>query len=401
MESGLHTALVTIACGGTGGHLFPGVAVAEALGNKGVSTQLLISTKAVDQLATASAGQLDIVRLPALPPSLHRVVGFSKAFWRSCRICLLNFRRRRPSSLLVMGGFTSAPAVLAARLAHVPVFLHEANAVPGRANRCLAPLAREVFVYFPQAARRLRNRQVSVTGMPVRSEFRRATREECCRALGLAPDAPVLLVTGGSQGARPVNRLMEKTVGILTVRAPQLQYVHLTGPDDAETLRRVYRDHKCRAFVSPFFGEMWFAMGAATLAVTRAGASSMAEQAATRLPAILIPYPHAADNHQYYNAKAFCDTGAACLLPQTDAAPEPLANLVLDLLQNSLRRVEMQEALAKWDAQDAADTVAERLLTSQQRVGNAAAAREATGPLTTATIVGAEVANSHVDGRGH
>lgn len=369
MERERGSPLAAIACGGTGGHLFPGVAVARALKERGVEAQLLVSSKAVDEIGTGWVPGVEVVRLPVLPFSGRGVGRSVWALCKSVRVCAGLFRRRRPCAVLAMGGFASAPAVVCARLMGIPVFLHEANAVPGRANRWFSRFAREVFVYFPEAGRRLKNRRVCVSGMPVRGEFERLDRDRCCQALGLDAQLPVLLVMGGSQGARPLNGLMEKTVGMLAAEAPELQYVHLTGAHDADLMRRAYEKHGVRAVVEAFFREMWIVLGAATLAVTRAGASSLAEQAAVRLPAILIPFPYAADDHQYHNARAFEQSGAACVLRQSDATPETVAKLVLDLLRDRRRLEMMRQALGKWHVKYAAERIADALAGLAGRVG--------------------------------
>ncbi|MGC8991191.1 MAG: undecaprenyldiphospho-muramoylpentapeptide beta-N-acetylglucosaminyltransferase, partial [Verrucomicrobiia bacterium] len=361
MERECGSPLATIACGGTGGHLFPGVAVARALKERGVEAQLLVSSKAVDEIGSGWLAGVEVVRLPVLPFSRRGLGRSVLALCKSVRMCAGLFRRRRPCAVLAMGGFASAPAVVCGRLMGIPVFLHEANAVPGRANRWFSRFAREVFVYFPEAGGRLKNRRVCVSGMPVRGEFERLDRGTCCKALGLDARSPVLLVMGGSQGARPLNGLMEKAVGMLAAEAPELQYVHLTGAYDVDLMRRAYEKHGVRAVVEAFFREMWVVLGAATLAVTRAGASSLAEQAAVRLPAILIPFPYAADDHQYHNARAFEQTGAACVLRQSDATPETVARLVLDLLRDRRRLEMMRQALGKWHVKDASERIADAL----------------------------------------
>jgi len=370
MERECGSPLATIACGGTGGHLFPGVAVARALKEMGVEAQLLVSSKAVDEIGAGWVPGVEVVRLPVLPFTRR---GLGRSVWALCksvRVCAGLFRRRRPCAVLAMGGFASAPAVVCARLMGIPVFLHEANAVPGRANRLFSRFAREVFVYFPEAAARLKNRAVSVSGMPVRGEFDGVDRDRCCKVLGLDAQLPVLLVMGGSQGARPLNGLMEKAVGLLAAAAPELQYVHLTGAHDVELMRRAYEKHGARAVVEAFFREMWVVLGAATLAVTRAGASSLAEQAAVRLPAILIPFPFAADDHQYHNARAFEQTGAGCVLRQSDATPETVARLVLDLLRDRRRLELMRQALGKWHVKDASARIANALAVLAGRAGD-------------------------------
>src|SRR5438034_1876548 len=151
-----------------------------------------------------------------------------------------------------------------------------------------------------------------------------------CRVnLGLDADRPVLLVMGGSQGASAVNHLVSQSLALLSTQSPDLQFLHLTGAGDFKKVGDAYAARKLKAVVRPFLTEMELALGAATVAVSRAGASSMAELAAMRLPSILIPYPAAADNHQFYNARAFADVGAALLLEQSSGTGEKLATLVL------------------------------------------------------------------------
>jgi UDP-N-acetylglucosamine--N-acetylmuramyl-(pentapeptide) pyrophosphoryl-undecaprenol N-acetylglucosamine transferase len=261
-----------------------------------------------------------------------------------------------------MGGFTSAGPALAAKRLGLPVFLHEANSIPGRANRWLAHLADGAFVYFPEAAGRISHQHVRVTGMPVRSQFEPADAESCRRALQLDPHRPVVLIMGGSQGAGPINEALVASLPELAEREPDLQFIHLTGVAGGDAVAAAYRVQGRRAFVAPFLTEMELALGAATLAVTRSGASSLAEQAAMRLPAILIPYPHAADNHQLYNARAFADTGAARLLPQSAASAERLTMEIRSLLADEPRRRGMQVALRPWHCAEAARAVAEIIL---------------------------------------
>lgn len=261
-----------------------------------------------------------------------------------------------------MGGFTSAAPVLAGRLAGMPAFLHESNTIPGRANRWLARWVRVAFVGFPQAARRLPCRAVEVVGTPVRPQFREISAPAARRALGLDPERPVLLVLGGSQGATAVNDLVVRSLDDLRRAEPGLQFLHLTGRADFEKTRGAYQSAGVKAVVRPFLTEMELAMGAASVAVSRAGASSLAELAAMRLPAVLIPYPFAADNHQFHNALAFVETGAARMLTQQEAKPEVLSGMVSGLLRSEPHRQEMRLALAAWHRPDAARRVAQIML---------------------------------------
>jgi UDP-N-acetylglucosamine--N-acetylmuramyl-(pentapeptide) pyrophosphoryl-undecaprenol N-acetylglucosamine transferase len=174
---------------------------------------------------------------------------------------------------------------------------------------------------------------------------------------------------GGSQGASGINGLVIGALDKLTggahgVACPtsELQFFHLSGPSDVEKVRRAYTEKNLRAVVHGFFGEMDTALGAATVAVSRSGASSLAEIAAMRVPSVLVPFPAATDNHQFFNAKAFQETGAAHLLEQKDATAESFANLLLDLTTNAAAREKMQVALAKWHAPQAAEQIAETML---------------------------------------
>src|SRR5262249_53399736 len=159
------------------------------------------------------------------------------------------------------------------------------------ANRWLAPLANQIFAGFPKAVRRFHRDNVRVTGTPVRSQFHPRDAAACRRQLGLNPHRPVLLVMGGSQGANGVNELSLRALPTLARLLPELQFLHLTGPNDEKRAHQAYVDNHLEAVIHPFLDQMEIALGAATVAISRAGASSLAEMAAMRLPAILIPYP--------------------------------------------------------------------------------------------------------------
>jgi UDP-N-acetylglucosamine--N-acetylmuramyl-(pentapeptide) pyrophosphoryl-undecaprenol N-acetylglucosamine transferase len=352
-----------IACGGTGGHLFPGLAVGRELRRRGCAVTLLVSCREIDRQAAAAAGEMEVVRLPAVGLARGNVPSFLWHFWQSFRMSRLCFVRRPPQLVLAMGGFTAAPPVLAARRLGARTFLHESNTVPGRANRWLARWVDGVFVYFPAASEGLRARRIEVTGMPVREEFLRLAPAAAARtALGLKGDAPVLLVMGGSQGARKINELITGILPALLEAVPRLQFVHLTGPDDLERVRAAYAARGCPAVVRAFLGDMAPALAAADAAVSRAGASSLAEFAACRLPAILIPYPTAADNHQYHNALAFARGGAARALPQDTLSPELLTREIVALLGDAARQTAMRQALRAWHSPQAAADIADRML---------------------------------------
>ena len=357
------SASAVIACGGTGGHLFPGLAVAEELRQRGCQVTLMVSPKDVDQQAIASISGMGIVTLPAAGLTRGGWAGFLAGFVKSYRLARRLFACQRPDIILAMGGFVSAPPVAAGRRCGAKTFLHESNSIPGRANRWLAPWVDGAFVYFSAAATRLRTKRVEVSGMPVRPQFLRPLAAAQARAaLGLNPASPVVLVMGGSQGATRINELALAAVPALRQAVPDLQFMHLTGARDLEKVRAAYQAGNVPAWVRAFFDDMGTALAAADVAVSRAGASSLAELAARGLPAVLIPYPTAADNHQYFNALAFAQSGAARLLPQQAATPGQLAREILDLLRDGSKRSAMKQSLVAWHAPGASAQIAERIL---------------------------------------
>lgn len=354
--------LIAIACGGTGGHLFPGLAVAERLRERGGRVLLLVSRKEIDRQAVESASDVDVLTLPAVGLSGRRVWAFFRGLAQSYRVARNRFKSDPPGAALAMGGFTSVGPMLAARRGGSLCFLHESNAVPGRANRLVSRGVNHAFVGFSCASSGLRCSGVTVTGTPVRHQFRRVDAQRARLALGLAPDRPVLIIMGGSQGAAGVNELVLRSLMLIAEQAPELQYLHLSGATEAPAVRSTYDRLKLDAVVLPFLAEMERGMDAATVAVSRAGASSLAELAAMELPAVLIPYPHAVDGHQLLNARAFEATGAAGLLEQSLATPESLARSVLGLVQSEARRAQMRQALSGWQAPQAADQIAQHIL---------------------------------------
>ena len=351
---------IAIACGGTGGHLFPGLAVGDALVARGCEVMLLVSPKEVDQTAVKSAYGMEVESLPvvALSGNLPR---FAAGFWSSLGQCRKLFRDNPPDAVLAMGGFTSAPPVLAGKFIGARIFLHEANAVPGRAVKLLAPLADEVFVQFPAAMPRVLSTDIRATGLPVRSAMEPLAKADARTALGLADDRPVLLVMGGSQGAQSINQALIDSLPHLAKAVPGLQFIHLTGSGSVEPVRQAYEALGLSAVVRPFLTEMEYALGAADLALSRSGASSLAEFSAMELPAILIPYPTAVDDHQRLNARSFVDIGAARCFHQKQLTPNLLVSQLSELFGSPAKLEAMAGAMKQWKAAQATEEVVQRM----------------------------------------
>jgi UDP-N-acetylglucosamine--N-acetylmuramyl-(pentapeptide) pyrophosphoryl-undecaprenol N-acetylglucosamine transferase len=359
------TPFVAIACGGTGGHLFPGLAVAEQLKQHGCDVALLISPKEVDQQAVKSAQGVEIFTLPAVALQNGNYFSFAGSFVKSLFAARKIFNKRRPDAVLAMGGFTSAPPVFVAKDTGIKTFLHESNTIPGRANRFLSRFVDRAFVGFPEAAARLKTRKVTMTGTPVRPQFQPRDAAACRTALGLEPNLPTILVVGGSQGARGLNEMILSALPLLAGR--DWQWLHLAGANGFEKVRAAYAARGIKPIVKPFLAEMDLALGAATIAVSRAGASSLAEIAAMRLPSLLVPFPAAAENHQLFNASAFEKTGAAKLLEQKNSTPEKLAAVLDELVENEIARSIMQSALAQWHMPKAAKQISSIMLDAIMR----------------------------------
>jgi UDP-N-acetylglucosamine--N-acetylmuramyl-(pentapeptide) pyrophosphoryl-undecaprenol N-acetylglucosamine transferase len=324
-----------ISCGGTGGHLSPGISLAEGLQARGHRTCLLISEKKVDARLSGKYPELRFERMPGRGFSWHPwrllrcVLSQTLAFWFCCRL----IRRFRPDLVIGFGGFTSAPLVVAAALAGVPAVLHEANRVPGLAIRTLGRLARRV--YLPPGVRPagIRASATRHVGLPVRKEIVRHSPTAARHALGLDPNQRLLVVLGGSQGAAALNEWARRELHRLAGEGIQVYVVTGLGKghEGVEELRS-RAGEPVRSVFTPFCDRMAELMSAADLVVTRAGAGTLAELIRCETPAILVPYPQAADDHQRANADYFERQGGGIVVAQEQIGQ--LHAEVLDIIFN-------------------------------------------------------------------
>jgi UDP-N-acetylglucosamine--N-acetylmuramyl-(pentapeptide) pyrophosphoryl-undecaprenol N-acetylglucosamine transferase len=357
-----------IACGGTGGHLFPGLAVAEVLRAQGHEVLLFVSEKEVDARALRAYPDLPSAKLPSIGlPALFSpaMVTFLRRLRESLKKCGAAYDADRPHAVLGMGGFTSIAPLIAARRRGIPAFLHESNAIPGKANRLAALFCRAVLLGFDDCARHFPKRRTQVTGTPIRRELATDApgKTEARRALGLDPETTTLLVMGGSQGAAGINALMTQAAPHLP--ATPLQIVHLSGERDAETVRLIYADAGIKAVVLPFCDRMQDVYPAADLAVSRSGAASLGELSWFGLPSVLVPFPYAAEDHQRLNAEIFVRSGAARLQAEKGATGESLARLLVSLLESPQILATMSASAKALAPRDAAARVAAVLTEAQ------------------------------------
>ncbi|MBI5770320.1 MAG: UDP-N-acetylglucosamine--N-acetylmuramyl-(pentapeptide) pyrophosphoryl-undecaprenol N-acetylglucosamine transferase [Verrucomicrobia bacterium] len=324
-----------ISCGGTGGHLSPGIALAEGLAVRGHESVLLVSMKKVDTRLLEKYPHLRFERSPGTafslrPVPLLRCVGTqSKAFAH----CVRFVRAWRPDGIVGFGGFTSAPVIAAGRMCGVPVSLHESNRVPGLAIRGLGRLAHRV--YLPPGVRLAGVRPAATRhiGLPVRREFVRQPQAAARAALGLEPNLPVLVVLGGSQGSGALNDWVRSRLGEFAAEGIQVYCVTGLGKGRDGTIEgRNPAGQVVRAVFASFSDRMNELLSAADLVVSRAGAGTLAELIRCETPAILVPYPQAADDHQRANAEYFERQGGGLVIEQTRLAH--LHQEVMDVIFN-------------------------------------------------------------------
>ncbi|MCH5284426.1 MAG: UDP-N-acetylglucosamine--N-acetylmuramyl-(pentapeptide) pyrophosphoryl-undecaprenol N-acetylglucosamine transferase [Akkermansiaceae bacterium] len=335
---------VIIACGGTGGHLFPGIAVAQQLKAMGHRPLLLISRKEVDADGARKYGDLEfrVVQAVAKPPVLSlRMPGFLWKYARTLLTCRGIIRREQVDVVLGMGGFTSLAPVLAGRLQGLRTYVHESNAMPGRANRLTARFCTAVLLGMKEAAPRFPKSDCRVVGTPVREEFLHLPEPAAARAeLSLPADKPLILVTGGSQGAQKLNTLMVETAR----STPEAHFLIIAGRSDCERVQALAADLP-NCSVMGFCSNMPAVYAAADGIITRSGASTLTELSVVAKPALLVPFPYAADNHQYINARVFADAGAAELCEQSALSVPTVQSFIRNTALKPAAADAMQTAL--------------------------------------------------------
>lgn len=321
--SPMQPAKLLVAASGTGGHLFPAIAVAEQMSDYqiewlGVSNRL--ETRLVPEKYILHRVDVEGFQTKLGLKSLLILLRLAKAIWQTRRL----LQQGKFQGVFTTGGYIAAPAIIAARSLGLPAILHEANALPGKVTRLLSPWCSLLALGFTQTAEYFPQVKTDYVGMPVRASFYQSTP----LALPIPEDAQLIVVVGGSQGALAVNRLVRQVAQ--TWLSTGAWIVHLTGESDPESDSLSHPQYIALAF----FDNMAGLLQRADLAISRAGAGSLAELAATATPAILIPYPFAAEDHQTFNARVFESGGAAKLLPQEGLQPQELESTVLSLLQS-------------------------------------------------------------------
>ncbi len=368
---------LVIAGGGTGGHVFPGIAVADALARSRRLTVLWIGTgRPVETNALKGRGWEHRI-LPVRPIAGTNPLAMLRALAglpiHTARAALW-LRSFSPHVALGVGGYVSGPVVLAARLLGIPTAIHEQNAMPGLANRMAARAADLVFVSFPETASHFSGKKVIHTGNPVRASILAAKTEAGPQDAGGRPFK--ILVLGGSQGAASLNRLAASAMENLWRSGVSLEVVHQTGAVNREEIEGMYRTSQVPARVLTFISDIHTYYAWADLVICRAGAGTIFEITALGKPAILIPYPHAAGGHQDANAAGLAAAGAALFFQEDGIGAVRLAGEIQGLAEDRERLLAMGRRASRFGKPDSADEMARHLLSLAEVLHGSPASKE-------------------------
>lgn len=334
---------VCLVSGGTGGHLMPALVLSRALRDAGQDALLITEGREVErEILQREMPSLVEFQLPGGRPRR-----LTTPWWllRGMVAARRWLQEQSIDAVVSTGGRPSLPVGLAARSLGLPLFLLEQNAVVGRANRWLLPLARRIYHGLP--SRRALSRRALVTGTPLRPDFGRLERRAARAALGLALDVPVVVVTGGSQGAQVLNELVPPALHALGL---PLQVVHLAGAGKDDQVRRLYAadpETQVRAVVRPVALDMDRLFSAADLVLCRGGGTTVAELAAAGRAAVIVPYPHHADQQQLRNAEVLARAGAAVVIEEKQLTATHLQEVLASLLRDAAQRRAMEQAAAR------------------------------------------------------
>jgi UDP-N-acetylglucosamine--N-acetylmuramyl-(pentapeptide) pyrophosphoryl-undecaprenol N-acetylglucosamine transferase len=356
-----HPLHVLIACGGTGGHLFPGIAVGEVLKARGHDVTLLISEKKIDSLAASGHPNLHFERLPflAMPkPWSPKMFAFLSGTFKGYKATRGLIRKEKTQVVLGMGGFTSLIPILAGKKEKCLTLIHDSNAVPGKANRLTARFCNIVLLgleacrsHFPK------HPDVRIVGTPIRNTLRVPVTDDPYAFFKLDQSKKTLVIMGGSQGARGVNRVV--CLALDQLEKLGIQVLHIAGPGDYEEVRDAYSKHPLLTqHVAAFCHRMELAYQIADLAVARSGASTLTELAWFGIPSLLVPYPFAADDHQTRNAEIFQSANAARLMPESSINATNLVDAVREILTQPDVASRMKQAAHDQAVRDSAERIA-------------------------------------------
>ena len=357
-ETTRHIRLI-VTGGGTGGHLFPGISLAQAmmLADPGCEVLFIGTERKIDKTALSNLGfaTRSIKSLGIKGKSFFAVLKalFQQplALWEAAGI----IRKFKPDLVFGVGGYVTGPVILAARLLGVTTCIHEQNSIPGLANKMLGYIANKIFVSLPGSEKYFPANKTILSGNPVRNTILKVSRESKPES---GQESSTLLILGGSQGARRLNSLMlEAAENILSKLSPPPLIIHQTGGHDKDHVQRKYVELGLNARVQDFFSDMAEIYSQADLIISRAGATTIAELTVFHKPVILIPFPFAADNHQEINGQYLVEAGAGLMFRQADLTGDKLGIKIKQVLEDKKLLAEMAENSGKIARPEATDTI--------------------------------------------
>jgi UDP-N-acetylglucosamine--N-acetylmuramyl-(pentapeptide) pyrophosphoryl-undecaprenol N-acetylglucosamine transferase len=348
-----------IAGGGTGGHLFPGMAIAEAFIEREKGNEVLfIGTERGIEARVLSGGKFPLRTIKAKPIQGKSLLEKVKAVWslpmaisEACSI----LREFQPQLVLGVGGYASGPTLLAAFLLGMKRAIQEQNVMPGMTNRILKRFSQRIFVSFEEAKKYFPDKKTVVTGNPIRKEFFASLKKDNKKMKG--EGRFTLLIFGGSAGAHRINQAMIEALSYLQGIKSFLKMIHQTGKEDLDFVSDEYRKKGFDALVRPFFEDMATTYQISDLVICRSGASTVAELAVCGKAALLIPYPYAAHHHQLINAKKLVDLGAARMILDQELNGRVIAQTILQLYDHPEERVRMEETIQRLGKPRAAEEI--------------------------------------------
>jgi UDP-N-acetylglucosamine--N-acetylmuramyl-(pentapeptide) pyrophosphoryl-undecaprenol N-acetylglucosamine transferase len=352
---------IVIAGGGTGGHVFPAIAIADALCEHGVASEVIF-------IGTDKGLEARVVPQVGYPLETIHAEGFVGKSWtekcssiwtllRSFAEARTILQRLRPQLVIGVGGYVSFSAVLAAYFRNIPILIHEQNAIPGLANRQLARFADTVAITYQESLSYFPAEKTVLTGNPVRKNLLKVDKRLARETFHLDPSRFTIFIFGGSAGARRINRAVTEALDLLIDLRDRVQFIHQTGDSDYEETIKKYRSLGFFGTVVPFVDKMAEAYAVADIVVCRAGATTLAEITAIGKAAVLIPYPYAAANHQERNARKLEDMGAARVIADRELNGMRLAELIRTLYVDDRQRSELERHAAAFGRLDAADRI--------------------------------------------
>lgn len=355
--------------GGTGGHIYPAIAIAEAL-RKDATTKNIYYIGNPNNLEYGIVKKARFKFLPIKVSGMPRKIGFAFIKW-GFELELANWKalyylwRFKPDAILGTGGYVSAPALMASNLSKTPYMIHDCDAQPGMVSKFVAPMAKKVSLAFEDSATYLNAKDISINGNPIREQFKTLSKD-CARQNLMLEDKTTICIMGGSQGAKSID---EATVGCLKqiFEKYDVQIIFQTGKKHYEntlnSLEKIYPEfeNNKNLIIKPYFDDMVTVLKASDIAISRAGSLSLSEICACSIAPILIPYPYAAADHQRKNAKSLLNKDACLYLEDSDTNPQNLLQKLDELLSNSERLRQIQENTSKLAKLDATEKIVEQL----------------------------------------